>query len=266
MINKTKVKKNFSRAAENYEKYTDLQKNMSVVLNKKIQQESKNYSGILDLGCGTGYLTEQLLDLNSGSAFDLVDISPEMIDFCKSKFSRHNNIRYFVHDAESVDTGASYDLIASNACFQWFKKTELSIQSILKSLKPCGILAFSSFGENTFLELHMSFKEAYKELKEPYIRTQGQEFLSINAWEKILKNNGTCSFEESIVKKYYKDVDDFLNTIRLTGAKNTGIKKASSISIRAFKKMKDFYQRTYMTNKGIPATYHIIYGVLKKNG
>jgi tRNA (cmo5U34)-methyltransferase len=54
-----------------------------------------NAAKIVDLGAGTGQLTEYLLKDYPNSSFSLVDLSPEMLEIAKQKFMHYSNINYY---------------------------------------------------------------------------------------------------------------------------------------------------------------------------
>jgi 2-polyprenyl-6-hydroxyphenyl methylase / 3-demethylubiquinone-9 3-methyltransferase len=66
----------------------------------------------LDLGCSSGYGS---VFLENASSYLGVDISPETIEECTSKFSR-DNIKFKVENAQKLDLlDASFDVIT---CFE----------------------------------------------------------------------------------------------------------------------------------------------------
>lgn len=60
MINKTLLKERFSKNAETYDQYAKVQKVMGDILLKQICEEHKTYRNILEIGCGTGYLSKKI--------------------------------------------------------------------------------------------------------------------------------------------------------------------------------------------------------------
>ena len=90
---------------------------------------------ILDLGCGTGILTAQLVDL--GSRVMGVDSSQYMIDRAKRQFS---SIEFKVCDALALPFEQEWDVVFSNAVFHWIGDHRALLQNIRKALKPHGTL------------------------------------------------------------------------------------------------------------------------------
>jgi trans-aconitate methyltransferase len=88
---------------------------------------------ILDLGCGTGYLTQQINDL--GADVVGIDYSPEMIQKAKEN---HPEISFNVADASRFSFTEPFDAIFSNAVLHWVKNHDTMMKSVYHSLKPGG--------------------------------------------------------------------------------------------------------------------------------
>lgn len=70
---------------------------------------------ILDLGCGTGNLTKQMLNKFPEAEIDALDISEEILNESRKRFSDKPNIRYIQADFKSLHLPpGSYDLVMSS--------------------------------------------------------------------------------------------------------------------------------------------------------
>ena len=88
---------------------------------------------ILDLGCGTGHLTEQIAV--TASEVVGIDSSPEMIREAKKL---HPGIRFEVGDARDFSFSRPFDAVFSNAALHWVREPERVVSSVAKSLRPGG--------------------------------------------------------------------------------------------------------------------------------
>lgn len=88
---------------------------------------------ILDFGCGTGDLTEQLA--RSGAVVTGIDFSPEMIASAQKKFP---HLSFQVADGHTYRTDQPYHAVFSNAALHWMKRPEEVIRSIWHALLPGG--------------------------------------------------------------------------------------------------------------------------------
>ena len=106
---------------------------------------------ILEPGCGTGLYTRMLLDAFRGASVFGVDISEAMVRVAMRGID-DPRARFAVADAEEIATG-SYDLVTSNAAFQWFLSLPRTLARMASLLPGGGLLTFSFFGPQTYAEL-----------------------------------------------------------------------------------------------------------------
>lgn len=72
-----------------------------------------DFRSVLDLGAGTGLLTEYLYRQYPDADFTLVDISEQMLKVAKMRFENMNNIEYIISDYSKALPDKKFDLIAS---------------------------------------------------------------------------------------------------------------------------------------------------------
>ena len=105
----------FNKASTDYDKYRKQAiPNMDIYYNTVVNL-TKNYSDpkILDLGAGTGILTELLYKQHPNSDITLVDLSTEMLNIAKNKFN-DENFKYIEADYLTHDFDKDYDIIVSS--------------------------------------------------------------------------------------------------------------------------------------------------------
>ena len=158
MISKLILEKNFSRYAESYDKYCDVQNLCAEELISKIGP--KGFKSILDIGCGTGNFTRLLKDKFPNAKITAIDISRDMLRIAKEKL-KDQGVEFLEDDAETVILERRFDLIASNATLQWMDDLERSLVSYRDMLQEEGAIRFSIFGQETFLELNCEIREVF---------------------------------------------------------------------------------------------------------
>ena len=94
---------------------------------------------IIDLGCGSGNSTAVLKNRWTDAAISGLDSSPSMIQSATAEYPDLDWIEMDI-DAWSPDIG--YDLIFSNAAFQWLQTHETLLPKLVSCLNPSGVLAF----------------------------------------------------------------------------------------------------------------------------
>jgi trans-aconitate 2-methyltransferase len=88
---------------------------------------------ILDLGCGTGQLTDKIA--SSGSQAWGMDFSAEMIETARANYP---HLRFTLGDARDFAIDEPLDAVFSNAVLHWIPDADAPIASIDRALKPGG--------------------------------------------------------------------------------------------------------------------------------
>ena len=207
MIKKELVKKNFSKSTNSYDSFANVQKHMAKELMKNLN-DNLNEIKILEIGSGTGILTNYLISKYPNSQITLIDISESMIESCRNKFG--NRLNYIVSDAENYEFENKFDLIISNATFQWFNNLNETVEKYKNILSENGKILFSIFAEGTYKELNESFLKVSEEYK------YSQNFIGLEELKKIGK-----ILREEYYTEEYKSLLEFLKSIKGIGAQSS---------------------------------------------
>jgi malonyl-CoA O-methyltransferase len=250
MIDKALIKNSFSKYARHYDRYSAIQNLCASKLITKIKGD--NFGKILDIGCGTGNYTKLLRDKFPNSKIKAVDISPEMIEVAKEKLN-DKNVEFIIADGETIDLSEQFDLISSNASFQWFGSLEVSLSTYKRLLVDNGVILFSTFGPLTFLELD----EAIKKLAGKDTKISSSNFFEEVKIEKILKSFfSDVEIEQKIYKESYSSLSGLLKMIKYTGTRGSGIGRNGFWT----NGMMDNLEKIYKGNSNeITATYQILF-------
>lgn len=267
MINKALLEKRFSENAPTYDQYAQVQKIMARVLTKGITGSPLR---ILEVGCGTGYLTKQLCSLFPEARIQAVDLAPGMLEVARRRV-QGQQVEFVCGDIEEMESlGGPFDLIISNAAFQWFNHVEDTVQRLCASLSPEGVLRFSTFGDLTFHELHTSFEKATQHLA-VNAGPPGQSFYSLSELITLCQravgsqDRAEITGREGLEIETFAHVREFFHSIKKIGAANSN---ATTYSQRpsVLKKMMSFYEQDFRQDHGVRATYHCLYINIKKRG
>lgn len=88
---------------------------------------------ILDLGCGTGQLTEKLAAL--GAQVVGLDSSPEMVAQARQNYPK---LTFVLADARTLSFEAPFDAVFSNAALHWIREADAVVSSVAGALRPGG--------------------------------------------------------------------------------------------------------------------------------
>ncbi len=86
---------------------------------------------ILDLGCGTGHLTQQIAE--RGAVVAGIDSSPEMIAQARQNYPK---LRFELADATKYVAAEPFDAVFSNAALHWIQPPAAVVESMAAALKP----------------------------------------------------------------------------------------------------------------------------------
>lgn len=198
-MNKELIKKRFKRGLKTYDKNAIVQKKMAENLIKLID-ENTEVDSILEIGCGTGVLTDKIIKkikFKNYTAIDIVDCSEYMKNIS-------DKIEFIETDAEKYQTDKKYDIIISNASIQWIADLENFVKKIKAFLNKNGIIYFTTFGEKNF--------EEFAELVKTPLR-----YYTTDELKKILSGFKKTEIKETIEKIEFKTPLNILQHIKKTG-------------------------------------------------
>ena len=207
---------------------------------------------ILEPGCGTGLYTRMLLDAFRGASVFGVDISEAMVRVAKRGID-DPRARFAVADAEEIAAG-SYDLVTSNAVFQWFLSLPRTLARMASLLPGGGLLTFSFFGPETYAELDAALRaSALRRGAHDGERVAAAAFHSREEISDAL----SAAFPrwEIVERRYHQEfptLPDLLRSIRYTGTRGGGTR--ASWSPGKLARVEEAYRERY---GAIGATYQV---------
>lgn len=218
---------------------------------------------VLDIGCGDGKLTSEVLKKTEASEIIGIDISKEQIRKAKAIFKGERKLKFYFADASNLKRFKEncFDAVFCNIAFQQFKDKEKALKEMFRVLKKGGEVRINYIEEKS--ELLQKLLGILTKLK---LKSKGIKRVKISRkeFEKMAKRGGfsrvKVSSQENIF--YFKDVYGMLNGYRETI--NSKISKFS-------KEVRDKVRRSLIrelelkkTKKGFPDRWKIVVGRLVK--
>ncbi len=241
---KKRIGRRFERALDTYDQAAVVQTQMAHRLVAALKELGISGERVLEVGAGTGLLTRLFLKNWSPRFF----LANDLVPAC-GRFFRGLSCHFVAADGEDLSwLKGSFDLVVSNATFQWFLSLERALKGYHALLAPRGYLAFTTFGPNTMKEVHWAAGKESHLLPAHEIRKMGQKFFK-NVREEHLE-----------LKLYFPDPLAVLKHIRATGAQGY---LSSNWSLRALKAWQTRYQEL-KEEKGFPLTYETLLFVWEK--
>lgn len=141
-------------AAEDYDRWADVQRIVAGRLAARIGATPlAERPRILEIGCGTGFLSLALRERIADARWIFSDLAPAMVRRSRRTIGDGADRSYLVMDGERpCFDGPRFDLICSSLAFQWFAEPQASIRRLFALLRPGGVLAFATMGEDSFAE------------------------------------------------------------------------------------------------------------------
>ena len=136
---------------------------------------------ILDLGCGTGHLTQAIAE--SGARVIGTDNSASMIESAKQAYP---TIEFLVADARTYTSPDTFDAIFSNAALHWIPEAEEVVQHMAASLKSGGRLVLEMGGKGNIAHIEQAFRQSLRSLA-PDLQLSGWYFPSIGQYTSLLE-------------------------------------------------------------------------------
>ena len=253
-IDKTRIRSSFAKASSTYDSVAQLQRTVGNALLSACALNANPVNTVLDLGCGTGFLTGALSRELKPEALIALDIAFSMLQTTRAKVSSETSLHPVCADAEHLPFIAhSIDQVFSNLALQWCRNLEVVFLDLRRVLKPEGRLVFSTFGPQTLQELKSAWAcvDNYSHVNSFYDHTQLQQFL---------RNAGFTDIQltRTLYTSYYPTVKSLMQELKHLGAQQVLTGRNKTITTKtALHKMFAAYE-DYRVNGQILATFEVL--------
>lgn len=249
-MDKTLIRKRFTRAVGSYPQAATVQRDvarrMAALLRTYLPPS--DCRNVLEVGCGTGLYTRQLLRNVHPQRLVLNDICPE-VQYCFTDLFG-SGVSFFGGDAEKLSFPSGQNLITSCSTIQWFNDPEGFFERCHRLLAEGGYLAFSTFGKENLCEITSITGTSL-----PY-RSLDELRLSLSAHYETVY----CS--EDVVRLYFPSPIEVLHHLKQTGV--TGIRRQAWTKEDLSDFSRRYTERFEQSDTTVPLTYHPIYIIVKK--
>jgi malonyl-CoA O-methyltransferase len=268
-INRQHIKQHFSHAAPSYEEAAVLQKIVAERIDERLELTTLKTQTVLDVGAGTGFLTEKLIARYPHANIFAIDLSLSMLQqaqprlqtarfpwlgtkiLCKTAATAINADAYQLPFANQ-----SIDLITSNLMLQWCDDLDTVFQEFRRVLRPEGLLMFTTFGPDTLKELRQAWKQADPE------QDHVNQFIDMHDIGDALIRNGFGQpvMDVELFTLTYDQPMGVLKDLKAIGATNANQQRKQGLMGKTrFQAMLTAYE-TFRQNSKIPASYEVVHG------
>ncbi len=259
-VDKRALAERFSGAAHRYDVWATAQAEIATRLMQQIPAEFVP-SLMIDLGCGTGLLSAQLLHRYPAASLVGIDLASGMVEHCRGHLGTKTQARFVTGDVE--DSGMlvpQASLIVSSCVAQWFSDLPSTIRMWAQSLVPGGLMAFACLLRGSFCELEAAYSEALQ---------YSFRGLRLPTPESIPLLFRACGLEsivcrEDCVTAHYDSSRAALRSFQQIGAVFHGQPGHKSLGPAAVRRLISFYDHHLNLEGMAPVTYRVQYVIAER--
>ncbi|HEU0118855.1 MAG TPA: methyltransferase domain-containing protein, partial [Alphaproteobacteria bacterium] len=142
-----KILADFDAAAPDYDRWAEIQAQTAQQLVAKCDATSP--VDILDIGCGTGFVSESAAKKWPDATITALDHAPAMLLEAQRKVPR---LKTILADAASAEITQKFDIIFSSMMLHWLPDPLAALKLWRTWLKPNGVMHIAFLTENSFSE------------------------------------------------------------------------------------------------------------------
>ncbi len=140
---------------------------------------------ILDLGCGTGHLTNRIAAC--GAQVVGVDASPDMIGQARQNFPK---LTFSLEDATELTYQGEFDSVFSNAALHWMLEPERVVAAVSRALRQGGRFVAEMGGKGNIRRIVDTIEAAVRRYSGGHVPPSRNYFPSIPEYTSILEAHG----------------------------------------------------------------------------
>ncbi|UXZ54640.1 malonyl-ACP O-methyltransferase BioC [Halomonas sp. 7T] len=235
------VARAFSRAAPQYDALASAQREIGKALWRALPTHAKS---VLDLGCGTGYWTQQLAARYPHAHLTGLDIAPGMLAHAQALYG--DVITWQQGDAAALPFESSrFDLIVSNLAIQWCSDINAVMQELARVLTPGGEVHITTLLPGTLKEVATAWQR-------PEALLQMPDAASV---ERAVAQSGLTLVRSTAEQRqfYYPDLRAVMASIKGVGAQVT--RSNAQLTRRELAAAQARFE-TLREPQGLPVSYH----------
>ncbi|MGB1257757.1 MAG: methyltransferase domain-containing protein, partial [Thiolinea sp.] len=157
-LDPAKIRSGFERAVDSYDTYAFLQREVGRRLLERLELIRLQPDRVVDLGCSTGKTTEALLHKYPKAHVTGLDLALSMVHKTRRTGRWWRRPSGICADAGRLPFKAgSIDMAVSNLMLQWCSDLPVVFTQLAQTLRPEGLLLFSTLGPDTLQELRFAW-------------------------------------------------------------------------------------------------------------
>lgn len=233
------VQRDFSRAAQHYDEAAQLQHSVRAQCVERMRRlaDAAAPLQVLDAGCGTGALAEQLAAVAPHWQVTGVDLAPEM---CRVAAARlQGMVNADITALPFADN--TFGMALSSLALQWVNEPQAALAEMLRVITPGGYAVVTSFGPHTLQEL----KEVFAEIDDtPRVsmfctREQMVRQAQLAGWQVV-------DAQEEIRETLHASVAELMHSLKSIGAVNKNAQRRRGLTAPSLmRRAEEIYARRF---------------------
>ena len=248
------INRGFSKAAPQYESAAVVQREVADRLAERLAWLLIEPAVVLDLGCGTGLLSEALVGKYPDATLINIDAAFSML--CSNQATKRGHAVCADALALPLQTN-SIDLIVSSLMIHWIDDQQAFWKEIKRILRPGGMIVFTASGPDTLHELQAAWASADPQYDHIH------RFIDMHHIGDLLLKTG---FSDPVMDKQeitllYPSVKKLLHALKTAGVSNISENRRKGLLGKSRYKAFLAEFETFKTSENrYPATYEVIFG------
>lgn len=248
----------FSNSAVHYEVLAGMQYEIGRDLIKTLEW-TEDCQRILDVGMGTGKLTNRLSHLCPGAKIFGLDFAQGMVMQATKKYETFSPLQA---DAKQLPfVNESLDVVFSNLAYQWVDDLPSAFAEARRVLNHNGKFCATLFGRQTMTELFQALAsvERLNQRKAHLQRLPDQATV-----RQALKVAGfkDLTITSEIIKTHFDDLQSLLQWLKLIGANR--LNRDVYLGPRCLREASQFYEKEFKGRWGVVASFEVFWVKGKK--
>lgn len=251
---KSAIAEAFGKAAKTYDAHAAFQRDVG---HRLLQNIPNDLSGktILDVGCGTGYFSQQLS--LRGAKVICLDLSKGMLDAAHQRCGDFG-FTYQLGDADSLPLkNDSVDMVFSSLALQWCNDLAVPLREMRRVVKQNGLICFSTLLDGSLHEL----KQAWMKI-DSYQHVN--DFIGFNQVKIALAQSGCTnhSLDLPTITVWYDTAFSLMRDLKGIGANHVSGRAQGLTRRKSLIQVEQAYQELKNQHGLLPATYQVCLGVI----
>jgi malonyl-CoA O-methyltransferase len=252
------VSRRFSRAAQTYEQGAALHRHVAARLAGMMPDpETVGPGRILEVGCGTGVLSEKIRQRFPDASLCLLDAAPAMIDCVRERWGDSPGVETVVADVMEYRAVRPFDWIFSSSALHWMVPLTDAFTSLKANLAPGGGICAALMLSGTLGELHTLRRQVAPG------KVPSASLPDTNEVCAALSASGfeVSTLEEEVIRTRYHSADDFLQTLHAQGLTGGAVSRSAVPLSRAeLTQLRREYEVAFRDDSGgVYATFVVQY-------